>query len=112
MKQAKLITCIVAKGKAVVLQSALIEQKGIHSANIRHGRGVGRFAPLSERGIGEQLVKEIVEISVDSAIADEIFEFLFFEAEINQPHAGVMYMTHLPSASDFIIPDIDEAASD
>lgn len=108
MNQAKLITCIVAKGRAAALQSALIEEKGIHSANIHHGRGVGRFAPLAERGVGEQGEKEIVEISVDGAIADEVFEFVFFEAEINQPHGGVIYMTSLSSASEFIIPEITD----
>lgn len=110
MNKPKLITCVIAKGKAAALQSALIEEKGIHSANIHHGRGVGRFAPLAERGVGEQGEKEIVEISVDGAIADEIFEFLFFAAEINQPHGGVIYMTSLHTSSQFIIPEIAESS--
>jgi nitrogen regulatory protein PII len=108
MNQPKLITCILAKGKAAALQHALIEERGIYSANIHHGRGVGRFAPLSERGVGEQLEKEIVEICIDGAIADEIFEFVFFAAEINQPHGGVIYMIALQSASEFKVPEIPD----
>jgi len=108
MNQPKLISCILAKGKAAAVREALIEEKGIHSANIHHGRGVGRYTTLAERGVGEQGEKEIMEISVDGAIADDIFEFVFFTAEINQPHGGVIFMTSLQSASEFIMPEIEE----
>tara|TARA_E500000331_G_C17182546_1_gene681166 strand:- start:848 stop:1210 length:363 start_codon:yes stop_codon:yes gene_type:complete len=102
---AKLITCILPKGRAADLQQALIDEKGIHNANYHHARGVGRFSPISARGIGEQQAKEILEIAVSAEQADELFEFMFFEGGIDEPHGGIIFVTSLPSATQMSLPD-------
>ena len=109
MKKSRLITCILPKGRGSKLLRALIDEKGVYSANLHHARGVGRFARLDKRGIGEQSEKEVVDIAVPIDQADDIFEFAFFEAEINKPHGGVIYMTSLTSSSEFQVPKLESS---
>ncbi len=103
---AKLITCILPKGRAHALQKVLVEERGIHEVNFHHARGLGRFSPLSARGIGEQQEKEILEVTVSEADADELFEFMFFRGEIDEPHGGIIYMTSVPRATRLELPDM------
>lgn len=103
---AKLITCILPKGRAYGLQRALMEEKDVHSVNFHRARGVGRFSPITARGIGEQQEKEILEATVAEEDADELFEFMFFKGEMNQPHGGIIYMTSLPKATEMLVPDL------
>ena len=103
---AKLITCILPRGRAHSLQQALIDEKGIHEVNFHHARGLGRFSPLSARGIGEQQEKEILEVTVSESDADQLFEFMFFRGEIDEPHGGIIYMTTLPRATRLELPDM------
>ena len=106
LTNAKLITCILPKGKAYGLQQALIEEREIHSVNFHRARGVGRLSQTSARGIGEQQEKEILEAIVAEDAADDLFEFMFFKGEIDQPHGGFIYMTSLPSGTEMLIPDL------
>jgi len=110
LRQAKLITCIVPKGKARRIETGLIEDHGIHAANFHYARGVGRFSPLSARGIGEQLEKEILEVSVPAECADEVMEYIFFKGELNQPHGGIIYMTPLVQTTQMRLPQVPEAS--
>ena len=92
----KLIICILPKGHADLLQRALIVEKGLQGANYHHARGVGLFSPISVRGIGEEQEKEVFEVTVSVEQADEIFEFMFFEGQIDEPRDGIIYMNSLP----------------
>ncbi len=103
---AKLITCILPKGAAYPLQQALIEKKGIHSVNFHRARGVGRFSLISARGIGEQQEKEILELTVEADMADELFEYVFFNGEMNHAHSGLVYMSSLPKATRMVMPEL------
>jgi nitrogen regulatory protein PII len=102
----KLIACILPKGGARALQRALIEKKQIHTGNFHYGRGVGRDSRIQDRGIGEQQEREIFEVIVPASQADEIFEFIFFEAEMGEPHGGMIHMTQLTKSSVMTLPDV------
>ena len=93
----KQITCILPKGKSAPVLQALVDDYGIYSANFHYARGVGKL--YSGRGFGEQREKEILEVMVNPDIADEIFEYVYFKAEMAQPHGGIMFMTALPKMS-------------
>ena len=101
----KLITAIVPKGVASTLQKSLIEHWQAH-ANIYHGRGVGRAGPLKKRGIGEQQEKEILEVIVDAAKADDIFEFVFFALELDKKPGSVIYLIDQQKSSVFQLPEL------
>ncbi len=103
---ARLITCILPKGTAYRLQQTLIEERGIHSVNFHRARGVGRFSPLTKRGIGEQQEKEILEVIVPAEDADELFEYIFFNGEMNHAHGGIIYMTGLSKTTRMVMPNL------
>lgn len=106
LEKSKLLTCIVPKGVAVGLQKALIEGWQLNSVNIHHARGVGRNMPLSKRGVGEQLEKEVLEVVLDSGIADEVFEFAFGHLELADHPGAMIYMVTQPRSSIFELPEI------
>ena len=83
----------------------LKQEMGIITANFNHARGSGRLTPLAYRGIGEETEKEILSVVVDEKQAEEVFAFIFYNAEINRPHGGLVFQSALTSATDYRIPD-------
>jgi nitrogen regulatory protein PII len=106
----KLITIILPKGKgrAKALVQQLVFDCGVNRVNINHARGLGRLTPLQHRGVGESSEKEIVTVVVEESKADEIFEFIFYAAEINRPHGGLMFQQPLLATTLFSLPDEPE----
>ena len=102
----KLITCILPKGKALLLQRALVDEKNIHAGTFHYGRGVGRDFHIKDRGVGEQQEREILEVVVSSEEADELFEFMFFSADIDKAHGGMIYVTSMTRSSPMRMPEI------
>ena len=87
------------------LLKQLKQEMGIITANFNHARGSGRLTPLAYRGIGEETEKEILSVVVDEKQAEEVFAFIFYNAEINRPHGGLVFQSALTSATDYRIPD-------
>lgn len=105
LHSSKLITCILPKGRAMPLLKQLKQEYGLISANFNHARGSGRLSPLTQRGVGEQTEKEILTVVVDKKQAEEIFDFIFFTAEINRPHGGMIFQNALALATHYQIPE-------
>ena len=104
----KLIFCILPKGVALKVAGQLKEVHGIMTSNISNARGVGKITPLAYRGIAGQSEKEILSIAVSANNADEIFEFIYHEAHIDQPHGGIMYMHALQKTTEYSLPEVAE----
>ena len=102
----KLITCILPKGNALPLQEALVKEKKIDSGNFHFGRGVGRDSHIKDIGIGEQEEREILEVIVPGDEADELFEFMFFTAEMDMAHGGMIYVTPIIQTTAMTLPEI------
>lgn len=96
----KLITCITPKGKALPIAALLYEEKGINTVNVNSGRGGGR------RG---RIEVDVLTVVVSEKQADEIFEFIFYKAEVNKIHGGFMYQGSLKGAIPFILPEVPPA---
>ena len=108
-QQPKLVTAILPKGKGSELVRKLKEEKNIITANTSHARGVGRMAPLKYRGLGEQSEKDIVNVIVERGEADNVFEYIYREYNIDTPHAGILFVSDLSFASLFELPaDLEE----
>ena len=104
----KLITVILPKGPAKALTEQLIHERGLDRVNVNYARGVGRITPLRHRGVGETSEKAIVTVLIDAEQADETFEFIFYAADINRPHGGLMYQQPVTAATLFNLPEIEE----
>ena len=101
----KQITVILPMGKGLDVIEALKEEKNIVSANLNYARGVGRMTPLRFRGVGEQTEKEIINVVLPAPIADDIYDYIYDFACINNPHAGILYMSELSMSNDFTLPE-------
>ena len=91
----KLITCVLPVGVAMPLAHTLRDEKGIITTNVSYARGVGKLTAAAHRRLGDHTEKQILTVTVDQSIADDIFEFIYFAAKINEPHGGLMYMSRL-----------------
>lgn len=100
----KLITALLPKGRAKALIERLVHERGIDRVNVNHARGMGRLTPLRHRGVGETTEKEIVTVLIDAEQAEETFEFIFYEAEINRPHGGLMFQQPVLASTLFNLP--------
>tara|TARA_R110002072_G_scaffold64_5_gene339 strand:+ start:6623 stop:7027 length:405 start_codon:yes stop_codon:yes gene_type:complete len=105
-EDAKQIVCIMPKGMGRNLVEALSQEYGIYDANFSHARGVGRSRQIQNRGLGEQREKDVFSVVVESAQADELFEFLFYKAGLDEPHTGMIYMQAAPQAAMMELPEI------
>lgn len=104
----KLITVVLPKGRDKELVHKLVEELGIQKVNVNFARGLGRITPLRHRGVGETTEKSIVTVLVEEQRADEVFEFIFFEADINRPHGGLMFQQPLLATTAFNLPELEE----
>ena len=104
----KLITCILPKGVAAPILRRLKEEKGMVTCYINNARGTGRFTHRRVQRLGDVLEKEILNVVASAERADEIFEFIFYEADVNRPHGGMIFMTKLSRASHFELPDLPQ----
>jgi len=101
----KLITALLPKGRATKLVEQLLNEHGITRVNVNHARGVGRITPLRHRGIGETTERDIVTVIIEADRAEEIFEFIFFEAEINRPHGGLIFQEPVLTTTLYNLPE-------
>ncbi len=82
----KLITCIIPKDKAIAVAKLLHEEKGINTANVSSGRGRGVVEPVNFSGWYEV---EILTVVVSQGEADEIFNFIYDEADVGRARGGL-----------------------
>lgn len=107
LEDARLITCILPKGRARRIQEILADEEGLHGANFHGARGVGRFSPV--RSLGGQTEKEVLEVCVPADRADALFEKVYFAGEMDQPHGGIIFMTRLRRGTLFSLPPQQES---
>jgi nitrogen regulatory protein PII len=100
----KKITVILPKGKGLPLLKSLKEEKNVVAATLNFARGVGKMTPLRFRGVGEQSEKEIIIVVVSAELSEDIYEYLFNTAGINNPHSGIIYMNKLSKSNLYTLP--------
>lgn len=101
----KLITSIMPKGTARKVLVGLRREHGINTANVNMARGAGKYNPLLRRGVGEQTEKEMLTVVVPADQADEIFEYIYYLADIGEPHHGIIYQSDLICMSEYVMPE-------
>ena len=96
----RVITCIMKAGRGVEIVDALRKRQGVISASVHHARGIGTQT-MRRKVYSDE--KQVLTALVESADADEVFEFIYFEAQLNQPHNG-MVMMGLPVKGIGVVP--------
>jgi len=106
----KLITCILPPGLAAGLLGKLKREKGIVEASAHIARGMGKLPPRAYRRLGTATEKDILTVIVPPERADEIFVYLFHEAQIDRPHGGIVFLNAITRATPFTLPELPEEA--
>lgn len=104
-KNIKRITCFLPKGTGIRLVEMLHVEKNIHSTNVHTGRGLHTVESVKDYGAWSE--HDILTVVLDAERADEIFEFIFFQGELNKPGGGFIYLGSLTKASHYILPSIE-----
>jgi hypothetical protein len=103
-KDEKRITCFLPKGTGIRLVEMLHSEKNIDTTNVHAGRGLPTMANIESYGVWTE--QDILTVIVDAEIADEIFEFIFSQGELNKPGGGFIYQTALVKASHYSLPNM------
>jgi len=88
----KLITCFLPAGRGKEVLDGLRKQKGMLSAYVHHARGAGVDGRRASGKIPFYVEREVITVLSPAHQADNIFEYLYFAAGLDQPHAGMILM--------------------
>ena len=103
----KLITGTFADdGTAQKLIKALKEEKGIITANMFQCRGVGAMDKPGRHGrLPPAISVRVLTVVVPAERADELFDYICDEADIDRPDGGFIYQSALHSETAFSLPE-------
>lgn len=107
----KVITCILPAGRGQDVLARLRAEKGFVSASVHHARGVGGATMRRRRRARFFTEKDVLVALVPADQADALFEFIYFAAGINEPHAGMLFMERAFRACGMVPPVIGEEGS-
>ncbi len=94
----KLITCIASEDKMQEALLGLEKDYGTQAMVDYFARGFGRSSTSVIEGAGQQTEKTIMTVLVKAELADEIFSYLYFSADLDRPHGGIIYVTSITNA--------------
>jgi nitrogen regulatory protein PII len=106
--KSKLISAILPKGVALNLIRKLKEEKNINTATLNYARGTGKMMQIKHRTNVVEREQEILTVVVEEDRSEEIFEYIYVEADVNRPHGGLMYMHPLKQSTSYLLQDIVE----
>jgi nitrogen regulatory protein PII len=89
----KMITAVITDSKSTPILEALAE-KGVATANRSKARGT---SIRNENGVE----MEILTVLVEDKKADEVFTYIYEEANIVEPHHGMIYQQEIKKASNY-----------
>lgn len=105
--QAKIITCILPdECQDMKLLKALRTEKGIISANTFQSRGFGLQLRRGYKGKHQVAAYSVrvVTVVVQEDQADDLFEYIYFQVNVNSPCPGLIYQGNLLAATPYILP--------
>jgi nitrogen regulatory protein PII len=104
-KKEKRITCFLPKGSGIKIVEMLHVEKHIDSTNVHSGRGLRTVENVSDYGAWSE--QDILTVIVDANHAEEIFEYIFFQGELNKPGGGFIFQADIKRSTSFSLPGIE-----
>ena len=106
-KKEKRITCFLPKGAGLKIVEMLHVEKNIDSTNVHTGRGLRTVESVKDYGAWSE--QDILTVILDADRAEEIFDFIFFQGELNKPGGGFIFQADIQRSTPFYLPEIKES---
>lgn len=100
-REHKVLTCVMPKGVGVALLRRLADELGVVTASVHSARGYSGSDP---RGVFNRLEKDVLTLSVPAARGEEIFAWIYREAEVSTRRGSFLYIGPLYGATPFELP--------
>ncbi len=81
-------------------------EKNIDSTNVHSGRGLRTVETVKDYGAWSE--QDILTVIVDADRAEEIFEFIFFQGELNKPGGGFIFQADVNRTIPFSLPSLEK----
>ncbi len=101
-KKEKRITCFLPKGVGLKIVEMLHVEKNIDSTNVHTGRGLRTVESVKDYGAWAE--QDMLTVIVDADCANEIFEYIFFQGELNKPGGGFIFQADILQSTAFLLP--------
>ena len=105
IKKEKRITCFLPKGEGIKIVEMLHVEKNIDTTNVHSGRGLRTVASVKDYGAWSE--QDILTVIIDADRAKEIFEYIFFQGELNKPGGGFIFQADVQRSTSFCLPEIE-----
>ena len=96
MSSYKHIECLTTQRRGVEIIEKL-EALGIFTANRSFAKGSTASSP-------DPIEVEVISVMVEEERSEEIFEYLFYELELSEPHNGIIYQTSIRQLTPYRLP--------
>ena len=110
MKESKQIWAILPDDEKLIHRviHALKDEKGIltaHQITCRGMGAVGRPGRVSRFGTRPPKSLRLLTVVVPEDQADEVFDFIYHEANVDRPMGGIVFIGPLDGATAFLVPE-------
>lgn len=97
----RLVGCLVPKGLGMELMTRLFREKGLTRVSVHSARG---FMGSDPRGLFNRVEKELLTAIVAPDRAEEVFQWIYREAQVAEVEGRLLYMAPVQHASPFVLP--------
>ena len=101
LTDATLITCVVQKGMADVINQSLLDA-GIQGATVHQGVGTGIRERMGILGVAVEVEREMSSVIVSKDQMNRVFVRMFLAARLDTPGMGYIYATPLTQAATYV----------
>jgi hypothetical protein len=101
MSEARLVCCVLPHGTGLRLEERLFRELGMTRVDLHSARG---FIGSDPRNLFNRVERDVLRVVVEEARADEIFEWLYREAQVGTQEGRFLYSARITQSTEYRLP--------